>query len=154
PAAGEIWPDQGGRFICTLPALLDLPARHLVFAEAEEESLKWGPAGDIPGAASHHDGAANTKALIAAGTGYKAAHWAASQHADGQADFYLPGRLELLMAYICTPQLFKTSGYYWSSTQYSRYFAFVQDFESGDSGWGVKGNGYRVRACRVIPLTT
>lgn len=153
PAAGELWPGQGGRFICTLPALLGLPTRHLVFGEAEEESLKWGPTGEFPGAASHHDGAANTKALIAAGTGYKAAHWAASQRADGHDDFHLPSRLDLLMAYICAPKLFKTSGYYWSSTQLSRSSAFVQGFEYGYSGWSDKDDDCRVRACRVIPLT-
>jgi hypothetical protein len=154
PAAGEVWVGQGGRFICTLPELLGLPARHLVFADAEEESLPFGPYADIDGARSHHDGAANTKALIAAGAEYKAAHWAASQRADGHADFHLPSRFDLLMAYMCAPQLFKTSGYYWSSTQYSRYYAFVQYFENGDSLWGGKDNGHRVRACRVIPLTT
>lgn len=154
PAAGETWPGQGGRFICTLPALLGLPARHLVFADGEEESLPFGPYADIDGARSHCDGAANTKALLAAGAEYKAAHWAASQRADGHADFHLPSRFDLLMAYLCAPKLFKTSGYYWSSTQDSRGTAFVQGFELGNSGWDGKDYGHRVRACRVIPLTT
>lgn len=152
PACGEYWPGQGGRFICTQPALMGLPARHLVFGEGEAEDLAFGPSVDVPDARSQIDGAANTTALLAANKAHAAARWAAGYSADGHSDFHLPSRLDLLMAYICAPQLFQKSGYYWSSTQLSRDGAFVQGFESGYSGWSGKVGERRVRACRWIHL--
>jgi hypothetical protein len=150
PAHGDYWPGQGGRFICTLPALLGVPARHLVAADSETDDVAFGPSLDVPGAASQLDGPANTAALLATGQAHPAAKWAAAYTADGHADFFLPSRLDLVMAHICAPQLFQKSGWYWSSTQGSRHGAFVQDFESGNSGWGGKDNGHRVRAFRWV----
>lgn len=152
PAMGEYWPGQGGRFICALPALLGMPARHLIAGEGEAEDLKFGPSVDVPGAKSQIDGAANTAALLASDKAHPAAKWASEYTADGHTDFFLPARLDMVMAHLCAPQLFKTSGWYWTSTQDSRNFAFVQDFECGFSSWDDKGNKHRVRAFRVIPL--
>lgn len=152
PAHGEIWPGQGGRYICTLPALLDAPDRYLVASEGEAEDLAYGPAMDVPGACSHLNGPANTAALLAAGKDHPAAKWAAAYTADGHTDFFLPARLDLLMAHICAPQLFKKSGWHLSSTQCSRGSAFVQDFEYGDSGWTGKDLERRVRAFRWVHL--
>ena len=154
PAHGEPWPGQGGRYICTLPPLLHLPERNLIAGDGEAEDLTYGPAVDVPGAASHINGRANTAALLATGQKHPAAEWVHGYTADGHTDFFLPSRLDLLMAYICAPTLFKTIGWYWSSTQFSRYGAFVQDFEGGGSSWVSKGYVYRVRAFRVIPTST
>ena len=152
PAHGEYWTGQGGRFVCTLPALLGVPARHLVVGEDETEDLTFGPATDMPGAVSQLDGPANTAALLANGQDHPAAKWAAAYTADGHTDFFLPSRLDLVMAHICAPQLFQKSDWYWSSTQGSRHFAFVQDFEDGSSYWISKDNGRRVRAFRWVHL--
>ncbi|MGQ3055367.1 MAG: DUF1566 domain-containing protein [Roseateles sp.] len=152
PQPGEYWNGQGGRFICTLPALHGLPARHLIVGGREAEGLTFGPNVEVPGAGSHADGASNTTALLAHPESHPAAKWAAEYSADGHTDFHLPSRLDLLMAYICAPQLFKKSGWYWSSTQYSRFNAFVQDFEHGNSAWDCKGTELRVRAVRWIRL--
>lgn len=152
PAMGEYWPGQGGHYICTLPALLGMPARHLIAGEGEAEDLMFGPRIDVPGATSQINGSANTAALCASNEAHPAAKWARAFTADGHADFFLPAKLDLVMAHICAPQLFKTSGYYWASTQSSRNYAFVQGFEYGNSGWDGKGDGHRVRAFRVIPL--
>lgn len=154
PAHSEIWPGQGGRYICTLPALLDAPARHLVASEGEAEDLAYGPAIDVPGACSQLNGPANTAALLSTGKDHPAAKWAAAYTADGHTDFFLPARLDLLMAHICAPQLFKKSGWYLSSTQYSRSTAFVQDFEYGISSscWFGKDGERRVRAFRWVHL--
>ena len=152
PAMGEVWPGQGGRFICTLPALLGMPTRHLIAGEGEAEDLKFGPSVDVPGAKSHICGAVNTAALLASDKAHPAAKWASEYTADGHTDFFLPARLDMVMAYICAPQLFKTSGWYWTSTQLSRSYAFVQAFELGFSYWYLKGSKHRVRAFRVIPL--
>lgn len=154
PAPGEYWKGQGGRFICTLPAMQGLPARHLIVGDGEDEELTFGPNVEVPGAASHADGAANTAALLAHESEHPAAKWASQYSADGHSDFHLPSRLELLLAYINAPQLFNKAGYYWSSTQFSRGNAFVQAFECGNSAWFGKGNERRVRAVRWIRLDT
>jgi hypothetical protein len=152
PAPGEIWPGQGGYFICTLPAINDLPARHLIIGTAEKDGLEYGPRKEVTGAGSHTNGATNTSALMASSDAHPAAAWAKNYSADGHADFFLPSRLDMLMAYFYAPQLFNKDGYYWTSTQLSSDGAFVQGFEDGSSSWGCKGYEHRVRAARVIPL--
>lgn len=154
PAHGEPWPGQGGRYICTLPPLLHLPERNLIAGDGEAEDLTYGPDIDVPGATSHIDGAANTAALLASGKKHPAAEWARGYTADDHTDFFLPSQLDLFMAYIYAGHLFKKSGWYRSSTQTSRSDAFGQGFEGGVSGWGTKGNVYRVRAFRAIPTST
>jgi len=150
PAHGEYWAGQGGHYICTLPAMLGLPARHLI-AGKEQTQATFGPYEEVTGCSSHIDGPANTKALLAHGN-HPAAQWAAAYTAYGHQDFHLPAKLELVMAHICAPQLFDKEGYYWTSTQDSRISAFVQDFEYGYSCWGSKGLERRVRAFRWIQL--
>lgn len=152
PALGEYWPGQGGYFCGTMPARDGAPARHLVFAKDEAEKMKWGPYEEVPGAASHHNGAANTRALLERPGKHPAAEWASKVTADGHSDFMLPSRAELMMAWICAPQLFNTEGWYWSSTQVGRNHAFVQFFANGSSAWGSKGYEFRVRAVRWIQL--
>lgn len=154
PAHGEYWPGQGGRYICTLPALSGVPARHLIASEEEATDLTFGPYGtDVAGASSQLDGPANTASLVAHEKAHPAAQWCRAHTADGHTDFYLPGRLDLVMAHICAPQIFNKRGWYWSSTQGSRSSAFAQYFESGCSYWYSKGHEFRVRAFRWIPLT-
>lgn len=152
PAHGDYWVGQGGRYICTVAASPGLPARHLISSDAEAEDLAFGPYLDVPGACSQLDGPANTTALLATGQAHPAAAWAAAHTADGHADFHLPSRHDLLLAYIHAPQHFNEDDWYWSSTQDSRSSAFVQDFEDGYSYWNLKDNGLRVRAFRWIPL--
>lgn len=153
PAPGQPWPGQGGIYICTLPAQFGLPARHLVVGTNEAEDLTWGPYDDeAAGATSQTDGRTNTAALTASGKGHPAATWASQYTEDGHADYYLPSRIELLMCYLHAPQAFKTSGWYWSSSQYSRYYAWCQDFEYGYSTAYRKGNEFRARPVRSIQL--
>lgn len=153
PAAGQPWPGQGGIYICTLPAQFGLPARHLVVGTKEAEDLTWGPYDDeAAGATSQTDGHANTAALTASGKGHPAAIWASQYTEDGHTDFYLPSRIELLMCYLHAPQVFKTSGWYWSSSQYSRNDAWCQDFEYGYSRARGKVYEFRARPVRSIQL--
>ncbi|HZX85695.1 MAG TPA: hypothetical protein VFF19_19135 [Reyranella sp.] len=152
PTHGQIWPGQGGRFICTVAASEGLPARHLVFGTDEAEDLTFGPYEKIDAADSQLDGPSNTAALLASGKDHPAAAWAKAYTADGHTDFHLPSRHDLLLAYIHAKRHFSTDDWYWSSTQNSRNYAFVQDFEGGYSYWSGKGLVYRVRACRWIPL--
>ncbi|MFZ2306192.1 MAG: DUF1566 domain-containing protein, partial [Rhodoferax sp.] len=71
---------------------------------------------------------------------------------DGHSDYYLPALGELNSAAANVPELFNTDGWYWTSTQGSRSYAFVQDFEGGNSYWSYKYGERRVRAFRRIPL--
>lgn len=151
PSPGEYWPGQGGHYICTLAAMMGLPARHLIAADTEAEDLAYGPYADVPGAKSLVDGRANTVALLAHDEGHPAAKWAAGVTADGHTDFFLPSRVDMVMAHACAPQLFNKSSWYWSSTQVSRITAFAQDFENGLSSWYYEDHEFRVRAFRVIP---
>lgn len=154
PSHGEYWSGQGGHYICTLPALLGLPARHLIAGPECNKQLTFGPYAEVEGATSHIDGRTNTATLLAHQDDkpHQAARWASTCTADGHTDFFLPAKLDLVMAHICASHLFNPSGWYWSSTQGSRINAFVQDFEYGGSGWDGKDDQHRVRAFRWIPL--
>jgi hypothetical protein len=152
PAPGELWPGQGGHYVCTLPAQFGLPARHLILATVETEDLTWGGYGEDFAGTNETDGRANTAALLADSTTHPAAQWAAKHTHDGHTDFYLPSRIELLMCYLYTPQAFKTSGWYWSSSQCSRYYAWCQDFEYGYSSALSKDSEFRARPVRSIQL--
>ena len=151
PAPGQPWPGQGGIYVCTLPAQFGLPARHLVVGTNEAEELAWGGySTDTPGAASQTDGRANTAALVASTTSHPAAEWAAKYTEDGHTDYHLPSRFELFMCWLSAPQVFNKSGWYWSSSQYSRGTAWIQGFEYGDSSTSGKDNECRARAVRWI----
>lgn len=159
PAYGEHWAGQGGIYCGTQPAMHGLPARHLIFSTEEApERLAWGPYGEkVPGCDSRVDGRANTAAILAhkAGTGnaYPATEWAVAYSADGHTDFHLPSQADLFMASLCAPKAFNPNSWHWNSTQTGPTTAFVQDFETGDSGWSLKGLTYRVRAVRWILLS-
>lgn len=153
PAPGQPWPGQGGIYICTLPAQFGLPARHLVVGTKEADDLAWGGYdADATGAASQTDGRTNTAALLADSNDHPAAKWAATYTEDGHTDYYLPSRIELLMCFLHAPQVFKTSGWYWSSSQSSRDDAWCQDFEYGDSCASTKDDEFRSRPVRSIQL--
>lgn len=153
PAAGEIWPGRGGRFICTIAASNGLPARHLICGTSEAKAITFGSYVDVPGSKSQLDGRANTAALLASGEVHRAAAWAAAYSEDGHTDFHLPSRVELVLAHAHAKEHFSEDDWYWSSTQTSRHFAFVQNFELGNSYWAGKDGEHRVRAFRWIHLT-
>ena len=149
---GEYWPSQGGHYVCTLPSMQGLPARHLIVATNEHKEITWGPRdNDTHAAASQVDGKGNTAALVQAGK-HPAAQWASEYSADGHNDFHLPSRFELFMCWLCAPQLFNKDGWYWSSSQYSRDDAWVQDFEYGLSSSDGKGRELRARPVRWVQL--
>lgn len=124
PAPGQHWPAQGGTYIGIASAEGDLPARHLV-------------ALDIKPPKEQMNWADAVKWAQALGNGAR-----------------LCTQLEGVHAYTTAKQAFKTSGYYWTGTQYSRISAFVQDFEDGSSVWYGKGSEHRVRAFRGLALQT
>lgn len=158
PAFGAAIPGQGGIFAAILrgPVVdgIEQPPFALLVSDAaagEFEDITWGEYGkDVAGTSSRLDGKANTDAMVAAGC--PAALKVRELTIEGHADWYLPSLGELNSAAANVPELFSTDDYYWTSTQHSRLIAFAQDFEYGDSHWGLKGDEHRVRAFRRIPL--
>ncbi|EJL77339.1 hypothetical protein PMI15_04661 [Polaromonas sp. CF318] len=112
---------------------------------------RWGEYDqNVIGAQSRTDGVANTIAMAEAGSeiALKVLHL----DFDGLKDLFIPSQTQLQHAYAVAPECFEKTGWYWSSTQGSRYNAFVQHFEYGCSDWLLKASEFRVRAFRAIPL--
>jgi len=157
PAFGAVIPGQGGIFAAVLRAPLvdgvEQPPYAMLVSDAAagEFRSQWGEYGkDVTGAQSRTDGRGNTNAMVVAEC--PAALRVRELSIDGHADWFVPSLGELNSAAANVPELFSTDGWYWTSTQYSRYGAFVQVFEYGDSSWSGKDGEHRVRACRAIPL--
>jgi len=156
PSYGDAWPEQGGIVVDFVPRMKGQPGWFLIAPtgpEAEAEKLAWGPRGvTIPGADSDWDGAANTKAMLASGKKCPIAEWAASLKVGGHRDFYVPSFRELRLLWARTPDLFQRR-WYWSSSQYSADWAWVQLFTGGYQSTSVKGYEGRVRAVRRFLIT-
>jgi hypothetical protein len=157
PAFGAEIQGQGGLLaaIVRAPRIdgVEQPPFALIVSSAASGELRsvWGEYGkEVPGTSSRTDGKANTDAMSAAGC--PAALRVRELSIEGHSDWYLPSLGELNAAAANVPELFDTDGWYWTSTQSSRYDAFVQDFEYGGSAWDGKGNVRRVRAVRRIQL--
>ena len=121
-------------------------------AGAEIEAIAWAPEYvKIEGADSKTDGAANTAAMAAAGL--ELAKHITSLELHGHKDWYLPsaGELRALSAHVS--DLFHFDDYYWSSTQFSRNYAWCQAFEYGGSLITGKDSELRARPVRQIPLS-
>jgi hypothetical protein len=147
PAVGQPWPSQGGVYLGLHQG------EHLIAMTAPEFNFTgaWGEYGqNVANAKSRTDGMANTKAMAAAGCDI--AVKVLDLEFDGRKDLFIPSQSQLQHAHTAAPDAFEKSGWYWSSTQYSSYSAFVQHFEDGYSNWNVKDDGHRVRAFRAIPL--
>ena len=158
PPFGAAIAGQGGYFSAIMrgPVVnhIQQPPYALLVSDAtlgEIASSPWGEYGkDVSGARSRTNGQANTAAMIAAEC--QAALRVRALTIEGHSDYFLASIGELNAAAANTPELFDPEGIYWASTQHSRGNAFIQGFEHGYSGWNGKGNDYRVRAFRAIPL--
>lgn len=155
PTFGEAVPGEGGRLgaICrgNLVDGIRQPDYAIIVPDLKGIDLAWGERGkEVPGANSLTDGLANTAAMLAAKC-TAALHVATLKTSDGHTDLYIPARAELWALRANVPELFDKA-IHWSSTQDSGSTAFAQLFESGNSDWSLKGNGFRVRAVRRIPL--
>lgn len=149
PRLGEYWEGQGGIYAGMMP-LEGSGFAHRIVSVDEAEDLQYGGYGDeIAEAESKIDGAANTRALIADSNEHPAAKWCANYSKDGHSDFYLPAQRELSLAWATIAHAFG-SGWYWSSTQYSASFAWVQGFGGGGAGVLGKVSGARVRPFRRL----
>lgn len=147
PEVGQPWPSQGGVYLGLHQG------EHLVAMTAPEYNFTgaWGEYGNnVAGAKSRTDGMANTKAMAAAGCAI--AIKVLALEFDGREDLFIPSQAQLQHAYAVAPSAFEKSGWYWSSTQYSSGYAFVQAFEVGNSSWNYEVYERRVRAFRVVQL--
>ncbi len=115
----------------------------------------------VAGATSYNDGAANTAAMVKAGSAL--AKKITGLRIGKFTDWYLPSRLELLLAHheLGTAGTFKPGGkqafnseWYWSSTQRAAYpgYAWMQTFGYGYQGISRKSDGCRARAVRRIKI--
>lgn len=153
PKIGERWTEQGGIYAGVMRGFDGHPDYHLIVADGEAHDIRWGPRGHaVAGADSDHDGLANTLALFKSDQTHPAAEWAYNAHTDAHRDHYLPSRRELRLCWANVPELFDKDVYYWSSTQYSAYGAWLQGFSYGNQYGDYKDYGGRARAVRRLIL--
>lgn len=151
PQLGEYWEGQGGIYAGLMPGENGQRPYHLIVSEESAECVEWGEYGQkIEGADSRIDGAANTKAILAADGDHPAAQWAAQYTKDGHSDFYLPAQREQNLCFATIPDKFETDDWYWTSTQSSAGYAWTQDFDDGSQGHAGKDYAGRARAVRRL----
>lgn len=149
PAIGS--PLPGGVMAGFMPADGERRAYLLVLPPLKTEktpSLTWGPYDDEIEGLSDWDGEWNTKLLIARDEEHLAAKHCAEFEHEGFQDYYLPAKREASV--MCAGARLFEPGIHWTSSQYSAYTAFVQDFSDGGQVTSLKDDGRRVRAVRRI----
>ena len=158
PALGTPVPHLGGTFWALMrskPGSGDADYALIVPHGPEfETAASWGGDGkDEPAAKCMWDGLANTRALVASKHEHEAAQFCAALTAPGSPELYLPSLRELKALFASGCDAFSTEHWYWSSTQFSRYSAYVQGFGDGNTGnYGKSWEGGRARAVRRSSL--
>ena len=120
--------------------------------EGELEESVWGSTKqEVTGALSCCNGFANTLAMEAAGSAL--AKWARALRIGGLDDWYLPSRIEALIALAELRDQFEKT-WYWTSTQYAldAQYAWCQGFHYGLQGYHHKPLELRARAVRRVPI--
>lgn len=150
---GSFVEKQGGYYAGIVRGENGAPDYHLFAApeDASADEVEWGKYGkSIKGACFVNDGAANTKALIAAGE-CPAAEACHAYRGNGFDDWYLPAQAELNICFANAREHF-VKEWYWSSTQSSGYSAWLQHFGNGTQHDGPKDYAYPVRAVRRLTI--
>ncbi|HHN2555369.1 TPA: hypothetical protein ACRN0X_003919 [Pseudomonas aeruginosa] len=116
--------------------------------KSAEFTGEWGKYGqDVDGAVSYRDGASNTVAMAEAGSPI------AKQAMEIGEGVFIPSVLELALLF-SAKQAGELSGFadrwYWSSSQYSAYYAFSTLFNDGSTDGSGKDFAFRVRPVRKI----
>ena len=150
PAIGESF--EGGIFAGRF--FVDDTAYGLIVApknEGDLETTKWGGVKNVAAALSACDGLANTQAMAAVGS--KLAKWAQDLRINGRDDWYIPSRLEALIAFSELQDQFD-SAWYWTSAQYAgdAQCAWCQSFLTGGQYDYLKDGELRARAVRRFKL--
>jgi prepilin-type N-terminal cleavage/methylation domain-containing protein len=142
PVAGTVCPDGTVYVSSTLRT-----------TPSDAGSMQWANENVVTNATSMTDGAANTNNLA---PGYAAAYYCRNtERTGGYTDWYLPAKNELNTLFSNRVAIgnFNTSGkwpgsFYWSSTEYSIYLAWVQIFGVGNQLNRDKSYTYSVRCVR------
>jgi hypothetical protein len=154
PALNTEWPGQGGVYAGIRRGTGGAPDAHIIIGidpACAFEDTEWGERGqDVPGAASKSDGLENTRAMAEAGS--VIAQKVLGLRVGGHDDWHIGSQADMHIAFANCAEQFEADDWYWTSTNASRGYAFVQDFAGGNSDWSDKGNELRVRAFRTIPL--
>jgi len=126
PAIGQLWPGQGGIYAGIVRGFDGQTDAHMVrLAELPTEQIDWQATRD----------------------------WAKTVEADGHRDFAVPTRFQSAILYGNLRELFETSGWYWTTTEYSERTAWIQYFLNGLQGYDDKSYKARAVAVRLIPIT-
>lgn len=151
PRIGERWPGQGG-FNGGVARDADGNQYWLIVSPSDVgafSDVQWGGRGlDASEAQSEFDGRMNTKALLALNNTFPAASQCAAVTCEGHTDYYLPAKRELAVLFANVRELFE--GWHWSSTQYSAYYAWSQDFSDGTQDGANESYTGRARAVRRL----
>jgi hypothetical protein len=133
---------------------IDITNQHGLIATSSDQSTnaQWGCWGNFIGGTSTNigTGQANTTAIInGCGAEDIAADICDDLVLNGYSDWYLPSKDELNQMYI-QKNVIGGNPYstYWSSSEYSAFNAYVQDFSNGVQGNSAKNNTLYVRAIR------
>ncbi len=155
PAAGEVFPGQGGVLAGIILGKKGEPSFALIRATdaaANFKDVELGTYGTEVENASHFlDGITNTKALAEAGS--EICQQILQLNIEGHTDFYLPAIGELQAATSHIREQMEFDDYYLSSTQYGAHGVRVQDFDYGFSYHDYKGTERRAVAFRRIQLS-
>ncbi|WP_382155360.1 hypothetical protein [Hydrogenophaga sp. ANAO-22] len=147
PIPGQYWPEQSAHYAGPV-AYPDGNVYALLLPDGFDTfgRLKWGKLGkEIKGAASLHDGLANTAAMV------KAASAAGKAVVAHNPDWYIPSRIEALQLH-ATLQEKVGEGWVWTSTQYSALNAWYQGFGHGTQSIYNKDAELRAVAVRRLLL--
>jgi len=149
PAGGIVFYDKGfnkdgWRYLEAAPAGMEFKA-------------KWGSEDkEVAGTEERvGSGKRNTQLIISAlGKNGEAAYLCANLNFNGYSDWFLPSKDELDLIYNNLVRIGLggfTSDYYWSSSQYVNYIAWVQMFRNGhQDSYLANSNTYSVRAVRAF----
>ncbi len=154
PLPGQPWPEQGGIYAGIMPALEGQAAYHLIIDNQDlPREHAWGNTGRHAGASSLHDGLANTRALLEAGSpAAMAVNDINESGASTQADWYLPAKREMQLITATCSEHMTADQLYWTSTQSSANYAWFQSFKHGGTYIYYKDYTLRVRPVRRLNL--
>ncbi len=127
----------------------------LIAAPSDQSTAaQWGCYGTLIGGTSTAigTGAANTAAIVAGCSEVgRAARICNDLELNGYSDWYLPSKDELNKLYINRIAIGGfAGGFYWSSSEYSSDFAWLQYFSNGDQYYSNKDYNGLVRAVRAF----